>query len=170
EGETSVTTETTPAGLRETTDVLIVGAGPTGLTAAVRLAELGVPYLIVDAAAEATQTSKAALVHASTLELLAELGGGGELLAAGRKVHRIVMVDRSRVVAHIGLTDVPSTYPFALGVPQSSTEAILLNRLAQLGGSVRRAHKVETLREDGEGCLVAGGVDTADGSVPFAIT
>src|SRR5262249_31113688 len=44
------------------------------------------------------------------------------------------------------------------------------NRLAQLGGSVRRAHKVETLREDGEGCVVAGGVDTADGSVPFAIT
>ena len=58
----------------ERTDVVIVGAGPTGLTAAVRLAQLGVPHVVLDAAAAPTTTSKAALVHASSLELLAELG------------------------------------------------------------------------------------------------
>src|SRR5215472_8536751 len=92
------------------TDVLIVGAGPTGLTAAVRLAQLGVPYLILDAAKAPTQTSKAALVHASTLELLAELGAGDRLLEAGREVHRIVMVDRTKVLVRVELTDIPSRY------------------------------------------------------------
>ena len=60
--------------LNETTDIVIVGAGPTGLTAAVRLAQLGVPHVVLDAAAEPSRTSKAALVHASSLEMLAELG------------------------------------------------------------------------------------------------
>ena len=51
--------------LNETTDIVIVGAGPTGLTAAVRLAQLGVPHVVLDAGAEPSRTSKAALVHAS---------------------------------------------------------------------------------------------------------
>jgi 2-polyprenyl-6-methoxyphenol hydroxylase-like FAD-dependent oxidoreductase len=156
-------------GRTEVTDVVIVGAGPTGLTAAVRLAELGVPYLVLDAAKAPTQTSKAALVHASTLELLAELGAGDELVAAGRKVHRIAMVDSRRVLAHIELTDIPSKYPFALCVPQSTTEEVLLRRLSSLGGSVRREHQVHSLREDGDGYVVEGTVETASASVPIEI-
>ncbi|HKD33180.1 MAG TPA: FAD-dependent monooxygenase [Gaiellaceae bacterium] len=151
------------------TDVVIVGAGPTGLTAAVRLAQLGVGYLIVDASEAPTQTSKAALVHASTLELLAELGAGDELVAAGREVHRIVMVDRTKVLARVELTDIPSKYPFALGVPQSTTEEVLLRRLASLGGSVRRGHRVDSLRETGDGYLVTGTMETASGSSPLEI-
>jgi choline dehydrogenase-like flavoprotein len=103
-----------PAGRAEVTDVLIVGAGPTGLTAALRLAELGVPHLVIDAAEGPSQTSKAALVHASTLEVLAELGVGDQLVEAGRKLHRIVVVDRSKVLARIELTGIPSRYPLAL--------------------------------------------------------
>jgi 2-polyprenyl-6-methoxyphenol hydroxylase-like FAD-dependent oxidoreductase len=49
----------------ENTEVVIVGAGPTGLTAAVRLAQLGIPYVLLDARAESTSTSNAALVHAA---------------------------------------------------------------------------------------------------------
>jgi choline dehydrogenase-like flavoprotein len=99
----------------ETTQVVVVGARPTGLTAATRLAQLGVRHVVLDAAAEPTRTSKAALVHASTLELLAELGAAAELVVAGRKARRIVMHDRGRVLIAIDLTDVPSRYPFALG-------------------------------------------------------
>jgi 2-polyprenyl-6-methoxyphenol hydroxylase-like FAD-dependent oxidoreductase len=103
------------------------------------------------------------------LELLAELGAGDELVEAGRKVHRIVMVDRRRVLARIELTDIPSKYPFALCVPQSMTEEVLLRRLTSLGGSVRREHRIHSLREDGNGYLVEGTVDTASGSVPIEI-
>lgn len=155
-----------PVDRAETTEVVVVGAGPTGLTAAIRLAELGVPHVVLDAAAEPTRTSKAALVHASTLELLAELGTGDELVAAGRRIRRIVIVDQGRVLTRIDLTDVPSRYPFALGVPQSTTERVLLRRLAALDGSVRREHRVGSVHQDPNGYLVAG---MAYGSEPFQV-
>jgi 2-polyprenyl-6-methoxyphenol hydroxylase-like FAD-dependent oxidoreductase len=153
----------------EGTSVLIIGAGPTGLTAAVRLAQLGIPYLILDAGTGPTQTSKAALVHASTIELFSELGAADELVAAGRKLHRIVMVDRERTLARVDLTGIPSSYPFALGVPQSVTEDILVQRLASLGGSIRRRHRVDSLREHSGRYLVTGWLETAGGPEPFAI-
>jgi 2-polyprenyl-6-methoxyphenol hydroxylase-like FAD-dependent oxidoreductase len=112
------------------------------------------------------RTSKAALVHASTLELLAELGAGDDLVAAGRKIRRMVMLDQGRTLTRIDLTDVPSRYPFALAVPQSTTERILLGRLAALGGSVRREHQVASVRRDRRGYLVTG---TASGARPFQI-
>jgi len=153
----------------DSTSVVIVGAGPTGLTAGVRLAQLGVPYLILDAGTGPTQTSKAALVHASTIELFAELGAADQLVAAGRKVHRIVMVDRATTLARVDLTGIPSRYPFALGVPQSVTEDVLLRRLTSLGGSILRRHRVDGLREEGSGYLVTGAQETSNGSTSFAI-
>jgi 2-polyprenyl-6-methoxyphenol hydroxylase-like FAD-dependent oxidoreductase len=136
---------------------LVVGAGPTGLTAAVRLDQLGVPHIVLDARPEPTLTSNAALVHASSLELLAEIGVGDELVAAGRKMYRIVMVDRGRPLVRIDLTRLPTRYPFALGVPQSTTEDLLIKRLNDLGGSVRRPVRVDTIEQDGDGVLVGAG-------------
>ncbi|MEU6564878.1 FAD-dependent oxidoreductase [Nocardia nova] len=144
-----------PAG-RDSADVVIVGAGPAGLSAAVRLAERGVTPVVVDMSSSPTQTSNAALVHASTLELLAELGVGDDLVSAGRKLRRIVMADRGQVLARIDLTGIASRYPFALGVPQSTTEEILLRRFAGLGGVVRRNHRVESLRTTADGYRLTG--------------
>jgi 2-polyprenyl-6-methoxyphenol hydroxylase-like FAD-dependent oxidoreductase len=129
--------------MTERTEVLIVGAGPTGLTAAVRLAQLGIPHVVLDARDGPTETSNAALVHASTIELLAELGIGDELVAAGRRIDHIIMVDRGRPLVRLGFGGLPTRYPFALGVPQNITEALLLKRLADLGGEVRRGRRVE---------------------------
>ena len=66
------------------TDVAVVGAGPTGLTVAARLAQLGagVPHAVVDAADAPARESRATLVHAATLEILDELGVADELIAA----------------------------------------------------------------------------------------
>jgi 2-polyprenyl-6-methoxyphenol hydroxylase-like FAD-dependent oxidoreductase len=150
----------------EAVNVVIVGSGPTGLTAAVRLAGLGVDHVVLDAAAEPTHTSKAALVHASTLELLAEIGAGDALVAAGLKVRRIVMRDRGKVLLRVRLDGLPSRYPFGLSVPQSTTEQVLLGRLHELSGTVRRSHRVTAIRAEGSGYLVSG-VDGAD--VPFEI-
>jgi 2-polyprenyl-6-methoxyphenol hydroxylase-like FAD-dependent oxidoreductase len=153
----------------EHTTVVIVGAGPTGLTAAVRLAQLGIPYVLLDAAPAPTSTSNAALVHASTLEILAELGLGDALVAAGRRMDRIVMVDRGRPLVRVSFTNLPSRYAFALGVPQSTTEELLLRRLAELAGSVRRRHRVRTVRAHGDVVVVTGTVESPGEPVPFEI-
>lgn len=143
----------------EETDVVIVGAGPTGLSAAVRLAQFGVAHVVLDTRLEATQTSNAALIHASTLELLTEVGVGDQLVDAGRIARRIVLADRGRPIGRIGLTDIPSRYPFALGVPQSTTEELLTRRFSQLGGIVRRGCRVDTVRAAGGGYIVAGATE-----------
>jgi 2-polyprenyl-6-methoxyphenol hydroxylase-like FAD-dependent oxidoreductase len=153
----------------ERTEVVIVGAGPTGLTAAVRLAQLGVPHVVVDSRAAPTLTSNAALVHASSLELLAELGVGDDLVTAGRLIRRIVMVDRGKPLVRVELTDLPSRYAFALGVPQSTTEELLLRRLGELGGSVRRLHRVQSVRSDGGDHVVTGVDESSGDQVPFEI-
>ena len=153
----------------ETTEVAVVGAGPTGLTMATRLAQLGVPHVVVDANAGPVRESRATLVHAATLEILDELGAAGELIAAGTRVNRIAFSDRGRVIARIGLAGVPSRYGFALGVPQSTTEQVLLARLAALGGGVRRGHRAESVTPVPEGYLVAGTGPAGGGAGRFEI-
>jgi len=158
-----VTTQT------EMTDVAVVGAGPTGLAMAVRLAQLGVAHVVVDANAGATRESRATLVHAATLEILDELDVADELIAAGRRVNRIGFSDRGRVIARIGLTGVPSRYRFALGVPQSTTERLLVGRLAALGGMVRREYRAEQMTPAPDGYLVTGAGPAGGGAAQFEI-
>ncbi|MFB9840093.1 FAD-dependent monooxygenase, partial [Actinoallomurus acaciae] len=140
----------------EPVDVVVVGAGPTGLTVAGRLAGLGVRALVLDASAGPTRTSNAALVHAATLELYERLGVVDEMVAAGREVRRLRLADRDRTLARVRLTDVPGTYRFALSVPQSTTEEILLRWLDRSGVTVRREHRADAVDEDGDGYVVRG--------------
>src|SRR5215470_18306715 len=153
----------------EVTDVAVVGAGPTGLALAVRLAQAGVAHVVVDAGAGPTGESRAALVHAATLEILDELDVAGELIAAGVRVNRIGFCDRGRVIASIGLAGVPSRYQFALGVPQSTTEQVLLERLAVLGGSIRRGHRAGKVTPAPGGYLVTGTGPAGASAARFAI-
>ena len=73
----------TPTALPTHTEVAIVGAGPTGLALAVTLASAGIDFVIVDRLAEGANTSRAAVVHARTLEVLDELGAAEALIARG---------------------------------------------------------------------------------------
>jgi 2-polyprenyl-6-methoxyphenol hydroxylase-like FAD-dependent oxidoreductase len=70
--------------LPQRADVVIVGAGPTGLALAVTLASAGVDFVVVDRLAEGANTSRAAVVHARTLEVLDELGAAEELILRTR--------------------------------------------------------------------------------------
>jgi hypothetical protein len=82
------------------------------------------------------------------MEMLAELRVAGPLIGAGRVIRRLVLADRGRRVTAIDLTAGRSRYPFALSVPQSGTERLLLARLQQLGGSARCQHRVDTIEVD----------------------
>ena len=126
-----------------TTQVLVVGAGPAGLATAIGLAEQGVNFVILDAVAEAQNTSRAAVVHAATLDALRVFGIADRLVAQGIKVPHFRIRDRDSILMHADFSGLPT--PFALMIPQDETEAILVARLAELGHEARRPVRLEGL-------------------------
>jgi 2-polyprenyl-6-methoxyphenol hydroxylase-like FAD-dependent oxidoreductase len=131
--------------------VLIVGAGPVGLTAACELLRRGVAVRIVDACVTPTDKSKALGVQARTLEALDAMGIADRFVDAGRKIHGMnVYADGARIV-HVSLDDIDSPYSYTLALPQAETERLLAERLAELGGRVEREVKLATLAQDEAG-------------------
>jgi 2-polyprenyl-6-methoxyphenol hydroxylase-like FAD-dependent oxidoreductase len=128
--------------LPSTTDVLIVGAGPTGLALGCVLAAQGTGFLLVDRLNEGANTSRAAVIHSRTLEVLEELGVTARLHARGHVVPRFSVRDRDHVLATIQFDGLPARYPHTLMVPQQVTEAVLSDRLRELGGGVSRGWTV----------------------------
>jgi 2-polyprenyl-6-methoxyphenol hydroxylase-like FAD-dependent oxidoreductase len=124
--------------------ILIVGAGPVGLTMAAELARYGLAVRIVDKAAQRTDKSKALVLWSRTLELFDRAGCGGAFVAAGHKVDAANIIVADKVIGRISLSGVASPYPFALMLPQSETERLLEEHLAQLGVRVER--QVEAMR------------------------
>ncbi|MFC7548758.1 FAD-dependent oxidoreductase [Plantactinospora sp. GCM10030261] len=129
-------------------DVLIIGAGPVGLTAAIVLIQHGHDVVVVDAQAEGANTSRAAVVHSRTLELLEPYGVAGTLTARGVHTPRFTIRDRDRILIPVPFDDLPTAYPYTLMISQADTEAILLARLEQLGGKVLRPAVVTGVRQD----------------------
>jgi 2-polyprenyl-6-methoxyphenol hydroxylase-like FAD-dependent oxidoreductase len=137
-----------------TTDVVIVGAGPTGLTLAGILAKERVSHVILDRLAEGANTSRAVVVHARTLEVLNELDVADRMRAEGLVVPRFIPRDRDRALAVIRFDELPTRYPYTLMIPQNATEAILLDRLRALGGNARRPYEVTDVAQDADGVTV----------------
>lgn len=133
------------------TDVLIVGAGPTGLALATTLARAGISPVIVDRLAAAQNTSRAAVIHAHTLEELEPLGISQDLVQAGIRLRHFSMRDRDQVLARLDFDWLPSRYACLLMLPQDRTEAILRAALGKARASVRWGTTVESLREDDSG-------------------
>lgn len=149
------------------TSVVIVGAGPAGLTAAIVLAEAGIDHVLIDRLGEGANTSRAAVVHARTLEVLAELGLADELVARGIKVPTFKIHDGPKTLAAIGFGDLPTEFPYTLMIPQDVTEAVLLERLHRAGGTVHRPYTVTGLTDENGGVTVE--YTDADGT-PGTIT
>ena len=125
-----------------TTDVLIVGAGPVGLTAAIVLIQHGHEVTVVDRQAEGTNTSRAAVVHPHTLELLEPYGVVAQLVARGVHTPTFAIRDRDEILIAVPFSALPTPYPYTLMISQADTEAFLLNRLEELGGKVVRPASV----------------------------
>ncbi len=133
------------------TEVLIVGAGPTGLALATTLARAGISPIVVDRLAIAQNTSRAAVIHAHTLEELQALGVAPRLVDAGIRLHHFSVRDRDQVLARLSFDWLPSRYACLLMLPQDRTEAILNDALMAAHASVRWGCTLASLREDADG-------------------
>lgn len=138
-----------------TPSVLIVGAGPTGLTAAVELARRGFAPRIVDRNAAPTPLSKAVGIQAHSLDLLEPSGATERLLAAGLRIAGGTVHHRGRVLGRLDFTALRHRFNFLLSLPQSETEEVLAGVLAGLGVTVERNTTLAELSEDGDGVRVA---------------
>ncbi len=110
-------------------DVLVVGAGPTGLTLAEELARFGVSYRIIDSGRGPTDLSKAIGVQARTLETLDIMGMADELVRRGNPARAFHIYDGDQHLLKLDFSELESRYPFLLIVPQSDTEQVLLAKL-----------------------------------------
>jgi 2-polyprenyl-6-methoxyphenol hydroxylase-like FAD-dependent oxidoreductase len=120
------------------TDVLVVGAGPTGLALATSLAARGIVVTVIDRQPEGANTSRAAVVHARRLERLEEIGVAERLNSRGIRCQTFSVLDRDRTLLPLDFKHLPTRYPYTLMVSQAVTESVLLDRLEENGGGVLR--------------------------------
>ena len=134
--------------------VIIVGAGPVGMTTAVALAEAGHSVIIVDKEGASQNTSRAAVVHARTLEVIQDLGVAERLIEAGLPLTNFTFRAGDKVLMPLDFSRLCTTFPMVLFISQAETERQLNRRLQDLGVSVRRPRKVVAVTQDKGGVTV----------------
>ena len=140
--------------LPDRTEVLVVGAGPVGLAVAASLAGHGHDVTVVDRHAAGANTSRAAVVHARTLEMLERIGVSKRLATLGIHASQFSIRDGDRELVPVGFDRLPTEYPYTLMVPQNITEQVLLDRLEELGGKVHRPYVATGLSQTADGAEV----------------
>ncbi|PND58937.1 FAD-dependent oxidoreductase [Mycobacterium sp. ENV421] len=142
-------------------DVLVVGAGPAGLTAAGDLARAGRSVTVVERWATVNPSSRAFAVMARTLEVLDARGLAGDVLTQGQHAQRIRIFGD----AQLDLTHLESPYRFVLITPQTTVDAALAAYAEAQGADIRRGIEVLDLVQDEGGVTVTARAH--DGSGPL---
>jgi 2-polyprenyl-6-methoxyphenol hydroxylase-like FAD-dependent oxidoreductase len=146
------------------TDVVIVGAGPTGLALACQLIRHHIDFVIVDKNETTTPHSKAIGVQARTLEIYEQLGLADDLIALGSKAEGARIVVGGEVRGKVDFSDLGegmSPYPFLLLVEQGLHEKLLYDHIKSKGKDVRWQTMLESFSQDDAG--VKANIKTAAG-------
>jgi 2-polyprenyl-6-methoxyphenol hydroxylase-like FAD-dependent oxidoreductase len=135
------------------TDVLIIGAGPSGLMMACQLAIRNVSFRIIDKNEDHTTQSRAIVIHAASMEIFAQLGIADQFLELGKQVRAINYVAKNKVI-RIPLFSAfgkdLTEFPFFLALEQSKTEKILIDFLEKNGHPVERNVELISLTQSEE--------------------
>jgi 2-polyprenyl-6-methoxyphenol hydroxylase-like FAD-dependent oxidoreductase len=125
--------EESEGGTERPTDVLVVGAGPVGLTLAIALARLSLRVRVVDKAPETKREPRAAVLWPRAMEILDDLGVAGGFEKAANELHSVDVYGDGHRLGELDVGHVRSSYPHPLVVEQHDTERLLAGRLARLG-------------------------------------
>jgi 2-polyprenyl-6-methoxyphenol hydroxylase-like FAD-dependent oxidoreductase len=146
--------------------VLIVGAGPTGLVLALWLTKLGVAVRLIDKTAEPGTTSRALAVQARTLELYRQLDLAEDVIARGHRTPSVNLWVKGERAAHVSFETIGegvTPYPFLKIFPQDEHEALLIERLTTLGVAVERQTELVSFTDNPGG--VTAHLLKADGAI-----
>lgn len=146
------------------TDVLIIGAGPTGLALACQLIRHGVDFVIIDKKETTTPFSKAIGVQARTLEIYEQIGLADKLIALGAKAEKARMFAGGKVRGEIEFNELGkgmSPYPYVLLVEQGKHEKLLYEHIKSHGRDVSWQSELESFTQNDSG--VTAMIKTAAG-------
>ncbi len=130
--------------------ILIVGAGPTGLTMAAELTRHGVPCRIIDKKSGITDNTKALTLQSRTMEIFEDMGLIKEVIDTGRPVSGFSFYAEGKRIAQVSSGELDTPYPYMMLYPQSDTESSLENHLNSLGVEVEWNTHIIELQQDNE--------------------
>ncbi len=136
------------------TDVIIVGAGPTGLSLAAQFIRYGIDFVIFDQKEGVTELSKAVVVHARTMEIYDQIGLAQTAVTNGEIVQNAAFMHNGEISAHLDFSDIGgqlSPFPFVLTFEQSKNEHLLYEHLQHHGKDVQWQTELESLTQDTDG-------------------
>jgi 2-polyprenyl-6-methoxyphenol hydroxylase-like FAD-dependent oxidoreductase len=136
-------------------DVLVVGAGPTGLLLAGDVAAAGLRVALLEKRTEESKLTRAFAVHARTLEVLDARGLADELLKTGARLSSLSIFG----AVHVDMSKLPSRFPELLITPQYQTERVLTRRALDAGTTLFRGAEVTDLRQDEDAVEVDARID-----------
>ena len=154
--------------------VLVVGAGPVGLTVAYELLRRGVRVRLVDAASGPARTSRALATHARTLETYDQMGILERLQPRGRRVQAFTLHQDGAVLTRLGTdySHLPTRFPYTVMIDQVITEEVLRTAVEELGGRVEWGVRLESLspRDDAVDVRLRGPADAGtELTVPWLV-
>ncbi len=144
---------------RRDCQVLVVGAGPTGLVLAVSLLARGIDTRVIDKGNGFSLESRALVIHGRALEVLDMMGLADRFVDTGWPVRHFTFYADGKRRVSLDLSLNGTRFGFLLDIPQHETEQLLRMRVAELGGTVEPAVELTSLVDEGTG-VIASVVDS----------
>lgn len=136
-------------------DVLVAGAGPTGLVLALLARQVGLDVAVIEACEAMDTGPRAVMLHARAMEILDRLGLADRFLAQGLRQSVIAFARPDGLRLEMDFSRLPSRFPGLLNLRQPEMEHLLTEALLDMGGTVYRGIAVEGFRQTGGGVIVA---------------
>lgn len=141
--------------MKDKIDVLVIGAGPTGLMMAAEVARYGLSCRLIDKGASYGDKSRAVAIQARTMEVFGFLGLADVFLKEGLAVRTANPVSHFKRLAQISFDSLESPYPFVLSIEQTKTERILAAHVASFGVEIEKGIEFLHLEQNAEGVEVS---------------